>query len=50
MTKPHVKMLRTQGMTKPHVKMLRTQGEGEGRKKDQKRGTQAGRGGWGGRP
>lgn len=24
-------------MTKPHVKMLRTQGEGEGRKKDQKR-------------
>ena len=37
-------------MTKPHVKMLRTQGEGEGRKKDQKRGAEAGRGGWGGRP
>ena len=25
-------------------------GEGEGRKMDQKRGTEAGRGGWGGRP
>ena len=37
-------------MTKPHEKMLRTQRKGEGRKKDQKRGTEAERGGWGGRP